>query len=288
MKTDEINIRDPFVLLHNGKYYMYGTRGKECWADQAYGLDVYVSEDLDEWSEPEEIFSRTADFPYTMNYWAPEVHEYRGKFYMFVSFKAQGVCQGTSILVSDRPDGRFVLHSDGNITPPDWECLDGTLYVSPDGTPYMVFCHEWKQTVNGEICALQLTDDLKAAVGEPALLFHATDAEWVARPAKGYVTDGPFIYHLSNGELMMIWSSFGSLGYAVGMAKARDGHIMEGWTQLKEPLFQEDGGHGMIFKTKEGRIMLALHTPNEKCKERPVFLELEERDARLWVRENMA
>lgn len=63
---------------------------------------------------------------------------------------------------------------------------------------------------------------------------------------------------------------------------------MEGWTQLKEPLFQEDGGHGMIFKTKEGRIMLALHTPNEKYKERPVFLELEERDARLWVRKDMA
>ncbi len=285
MKTDKINIRDPFVLLHNGKYYMYGTRGKECWADQAYGLDVYVSEDLDEWSEPEEIFLRTPDFPYTMNYWAPEVHEYRGKFYMFVSFKAQGVCRGTSILVSDRPDGRFVPHSDGNITPPDWECLDGTLYVSPDGTPYMIFCHEWKQTVNGEICALQLKDDLKAAVGKPVLLFHATDAEWVSRPAKGYVTDGPFIYHLANGELMMIWSSFGSFGYAVGMAKARDGHIMEGWTQLKEPLFKEDGGHGMIFKNKEGRIMLALHTPNEKYKERPVFLELEEREARLSVRE---
>ena len=27
MKTDEINIRDPFVLVHGGKYYLYGTRG---------------------------------------------------------------------------------------------------------------------------------------------------------------------------------------------------------------------------------------------------------------------
>ena len=33
MKTNEINIRDPFVLTHNGKYYMYGTRGSECWAE---------------------------------------------------------------------------------------------------------------------------------------------------------------------------------------------------------------------------------------------------------------
>ena len=44
MKTNEINIRDPFVLNYNGKYYMYGTRGSECWADEAYGLDVYVSD----------------------------------------------------------------------------------------------------------------------------------------------------------------------------------------------------------------------------------------------------
>lgn len=26
MKLSEINIRDPFVLLHNGRYYMYGSR----------------------------------------------------------------------------------------------------------------------------------------------------------------------------------------------------------------------------------------------------------------------
>ena len=30
MKTNEINIRDPFVLVHEGKYYLYGTRGETC------------------------------------------------------------------------------------------------------------------------------------------------------------------------------------------------------------------------------------------------------------------
>ena len=29
IKREEINIRDPFVLVHEGKYYMYGTRGPE-------------------------------------------------------------------------------------------------------------------------------------------------------------------------------------------------------------------------------------------------------------------
>ncbi|MCD8381200.1 MAG: hypothetical protein LUC95_13005 [Lachnospiraceae bacterium] len=57
---------------------------------------------------------------------------------------------------------------------------------------------------------------------------------------------------------------------------------MEGWTQQKELLFLQNGGHGMIFKTREGRIMLAIHSPNERYQERPVFLELEEKEQ--WLR----
>ncbi len=44
MKTNEVNIRDPFVLLHGGKYYLYGTRSATCWGS-AEGFDCYVSED---------------------------------------------------------------------------------------------------------------------------------------------------------------------------------------------------------------------------------------------------
>ena len=50
MKLTDIHIRDPFVLLHEDKYYLYGTRGATCWGE-ADGFDVYVSEDLENWSE---------------------------------------------------------------------------------------------------------------------------------------------------------------------------------------------------------------------------------------------
>lgn len=271
MKTNEINIRDPFVLTHNGKYYMYGTRGSECWADEAYGLDVYVSDNLETWSEPKEVFTRTPAFPYTKNYWAPEVHRYRDRFYMFVSFKSPGVCRGTSILVSDTPDGIFAPHSEGNITPGEWECLDGTFYLSEDGTPYMIFCHEWVQVTDGEICAVKLTENLKAAAGTPILLFKASEARWVRAHAGGYVTDGPFMHRLPDGQLVMIWSSFGDGGYAIGAAKSDNGDITGNWSHAKSPLFAKDGGHGMIFKTLENETMLALHSPNAKLQERPVF-----------------
>ena len=163
MKREDINIRDPFILPYEGKYYLYGSRGSEVWEDNATGLDVYVSDDLENWSEPKEIFTRTADFWADRHYWAPEVYAYNGAFYMFASFKSADRCRGTMILKADKPDGKFTVHSEGTITPPDWESLDGTLYISKSGKPYMIFCHEWVQVNDGEMCAIEMSADLKRA-----------------------------------------------------------------------------------------------------------------------------
>ena len=49
MKTDEINIRDPYILCDNGIYYLYGTRAETCWG-KAEGFDCYKSKNLIDWS----------------------------------------------------------------------------------------------------------------------------------------------------------------------------------------------------------------------------------------------
>ena len=82
MLRNEINIRDPFVLVENGKYYLYGTRGAACWG-KADGFDVYVSEDLVHWEGPHVCFHNDGTFWADRNYWAPEVHPWQGKYYMF-------------------------------------------------------------------------------------------------------------------------------------------------------------------------------------------------------------
>ena len=46
----EVNIRDPYVLLDKGKYYLYGTRSETCWGE-AYGFDVFVSDDLESFED---------------------------------------------------------------------------------------------------------------------------------------------------------------------------------------------------------------------------------------------
>lgn len=281
----DIQIRDPFVLPieESGLYYLYGSTDKDIWKGKATGFDVYRSKDLENWEGPFPAFRPPADFWSDTNYWAPEVHIYKGRYYMFATFKAEGVCRGTQILVADDPLGPFVPHSDGPVTPRDWECLDGTLYVDKEGKPWMIFCHEWVQIKDGTICAIQLADDLSKAVGDPIKLFAASEAPWVdqlesPRHGPGYVTDGPFMYHSSDGKLYMLWSSFRGGRYAQGLAASESGDVLGPWEQLPEPLYESDGGHGMIFKTFDGRIMLSLHSPNDTPNERAVFIELEEVD----------
>lgn len=287
MKISDINIRDPFVLVHDGKYYLYGTRGASCWGPMD-GFDCYISDDLENFSDAAEIFHKPDDFWADMNYWAPEVHLYNGKFYMFASFYAKDKMRGTQILIADRPEGPFRLHSDGPVTPKDWMCLDGTFYVSKDGTPYIVFAHEWVQIAEGTMCALELTKDLKAAVGEPKLLFGAAEASaWIVPfetdrlKEDCYVTDGPFMYRAKNGELLMIWSSYGKTGYVQATARSSNGDIDGVWTQDKELLFEKDGGHGMLFTDLNGQLKLALHSPNEHLLERPVFYDIDDTEGKL-------
>ena len=278
LRTDQINIRDPFVLVHDGQFFLYGTRGATCWGP-ADGFDVYVGKDLDLWGGPFVCFHNDGTFWADRNYWAPEVHFYGGAFYMFASFKSANRCRGTAVLRAASPLGPFEPWSDGPVTPSSWECLDGTLYVSREGRPYTVFCHEWVQAGDGEILALPLTADLKEPAGDPFLLFRASEASW-SSPVQhssgisGHVTDGPFLWRIKNGSLFCLWSGFSSKGYAQGLAVSDNGEI-DGRFRQVDPLFLEDGGHGMVFSTPDQSLFLALHTPNTHLQEHPVFIELD-------------
>lgn len=288
MKASEINIRDPFVLVvpDEGLYYMYGTRAPGVW-DTCSGFDVYISRDLENWSEPVSVFEKFDGFWATHQFWAPEVHYYRGRYYMFASFKSPTARRGTQILVSDKPDGKFVPLTDEPITPREWECLDGTLYVAPDGRPYIVFSHEWVQCADGCIYSMALTDDLTAPIGEPKLLFRASEPPFAIPGAQRYVTDGPFLFRGETGRLYMLWSTMAATGYVQAVAVSESGDIEGPWYHDHSLLFERDGGHGMIFRDLSGNLKLALHRPNKNPYERPVFFNIKEKSGFLSVVDNV-
>lgn len=289
LKTSDIHIRDPFVLpiAAEKQYYLYGTTGPEAWTNSASGIDYYTSPDLQNWEGPFPAFRPPAGFWADRNFWAPEVHAYRGRYYLFASFKAEGRCRGTQILAADSPKGPFVPISEGPVTPPDWECLDGTLFVDADHQPWIVFCHEWVQVRDGEVCALRLSDDLTATAGQPHLLFRASEAKWAeeinSKGRIGYVTDGPWLHRLANGTLLMLWSSFHKGSYAVGVARSSSGGILGTWEHEHEPLYAGDGGHCMLFRTFADDLLLAYHRPNSSPNERPYFIPVRETDLSVQI-----
>jgi hypothetical protein len=170
--------------------------------------------------------------------------------------------------------GPFVPHSKGALTPKEWECLDGTLYIDEAGVPYLIFCHEHTQIHDGTICYARLNDTLDAIEGDVLTLFCASSCGWVdpLRLADGrdhFVTDGPFMYRSQAGELFMIWSSFIKGNYAELAVKFKNGKLGTDFEHVK-PLLDNDGGHGMIFRDDE-RTYFTYHTPNTSGLEHPEF-----------------
>ena len=76
---------DPYVLYVKGdKYYLYGTGGV------SHGFAAYSSADLVHWKNEGQVWfanNKNAWSDSTASwggaYWAPEVYQVRGKFYMF-------------------------------------------------------------------------------------------------------------------------------------------------------------------------------------------------------------
>lgn len=287
---EDIRIRDPFILPveKENLYYLYGTTDKHCRDGLATGFDCYTSKDLRNWTGPHPVFRPGEDFWSDRNFWAPEVHLYGGKYYMFASFKAERVPRGTQILVADSPQGPFKVHSPKPVTPPDWESLDGTLFVDDEGFSWMVFCHEWVQVGDGEICAVQLSSDLKEPIGEPILLFSASEAPWVYDPQSAaekdrLITDGPFLHTTRDGSLVMLWSSFSRGKYMTGIAMSLTGQIDGPWVQQSKPVFSKDGGHAMLFRTFSGQLIMCLHSPNKGPFERVKLLTVSDADGGISV-----
>ncbi len=286
MKLCEIHLRDPFVLAFDGVYYLYGTRRGETTKKIPWqGLDVYTSVDLVNWSEPHECFTRPADFWADRDFFAPEVYRYGGAFYMFASFRSETHCRCSQILKSDSPLGPFLPFTDGPITPDGWTCLDATFYVDENGTPWTAFCHEWTQIGNGTIDAMPLTKDLSAPAGDHQVILRAGDAPWgyslIDPGSNNFVTDGPFFRKGKNGKLYMLWSGFHAgpqYWYVQALAISDSGNILGPWRHADDFIYDEDGGHGMIFDGFDGGLYLILHSTNVNPNERPRLFKIAETD----------
>jgi hypothetical protein len=319
----DFGLHDPFIYADrtSGLYYLYNasnctnsdyaSRSTEElgeYMDRSDGVYCWTSPDLMHWSEPTLVFNlhdRSAGqktwYTDQQGPWAPEVHQWHGSYWMFVTLHnptrqigqpwrgpqwyldqhADSPCtsRGVFILHADSPAGPFVpVHADRPTPDPQRMTLDGTLAIDADGSPWMIYAHEWVQMFDGTMEAIRLDpDDLATAVdsAHPRVLWEASQGPWHPddgdAPAggwkghlekatvNGYVTDGPFVVRTNAGALLCLWTSYSRGIYTLTQAISRSGHVPGPWEQL-DPLLRNDCGHAMVFRDFDGQLHVLMHT----------------------------
>lgn len=304
LRLPDMQLHDPWIVAHAATrtYYLYTSNRPRVSGVEGVGTMVYTSRDLRDWSPAKVVFLVPPTAVSTQGGWAPEVHAYQGRYYLFVTLHDEArvfaeppevpyktYARGTFAAAADSPDGPFTLLNEGAPVPPaDFMTLDGTLHLDRTGRPWMVYAHEWLQRVDGTMEAVPLRpDDLSRAAGPPIHLFKASDAPWLnaslrpdTRPLN-YCTDGPFLFRSRTDQLIMLWSSYENGVYVQTQARSTGGDLPGPWLQLP-PLIKGDSGHGMLFRTFEGTLMMVLHRPFGR-NARGKLYEMEDRGDHLAV-----
>ena len=266
----DIRLSDPAILADEKTktYYMTGTGGM-----------IWRSKDLQRWDGPYRvtIFDKDSWMGSHPMVWAAELHQKDGLYYYFATFTNRDVVIDTvkgniierracQVFRADNPMGPYQAFGDSIYLPANRPTLDGTLWRDTDGKPYMVFCGEWLQNWNGTIEKILLKDDFSGTIGEPKVLFRASDSPWSREKDENgqvkwnKVTDGPWLFRTNTGKLGMLWTSWVYDNYTQGVAYSESGGIDGPWVQQMEPVTPPNYGHSMLFRRFDGQWMMSVHS----------------------------
>ncbi|MFX0100212.1 MAG: family 43 glycosylhydrolase [Candidatus Hodarchaeota archaeon] len=247
----DVWIRDPNIQYFNDTYYMTGTCSNA-------GIKIYNSTDLENWDNGTLAYVKNDSNPWIdANFWAPEMHvreDVNGTatFYLYFSGVKDGKPRRTGCAVASAPLGPYedygpMINDSGimkvdALTPPDVNCLDGTLFYDPlSGKEYFIYSYEWinDESETGQMWIQEMASNYSCLLGEPVSLWRGGDAIW-----SNGVIDGPFVWYY-NDRYYMLWSSFSSGTYTTGYASADD--LLGPWEQEAWPVINTHGGHASLF-----------------------------------------
>lgn len=245
-----VEFGDPYILkASDGIYYMVGTGGVKD------GFIMYSSDDLKEWKNEGRIYQgNTNDSWCNGNFWAPELYEQDGLFYLL--FSADWRENPTNelenfrigVAVSDSPTGPFTDLFNRPIFDPGYPVIDGNLLFE-NNKAYIYFSRCcYKHPVESEVAdwarekgmyheieeswvyGVEMKPDFSGIIGEPTVLLRPPvtmadeQTEWESRSVtSGEVnrrwTEGSFILKKQDTYYMMYSANyFGGKNYAVGYA----------------------------------------------------------------------
>lgn len=245
---------DPYILLHEGIYYMYGTSGDD-------GIRVYRSEDKINWEGPLGVKEGYAlhkhDVWGDQWFWAPEVYFINEKFYMFFSAE-----EHINIAVSNSPLGPFMQHEEKPLL--SSKAIDNHLFIDDDGKAYIYFV-KFGQGLS--IWMAEMNDDLLSLKKETMKECIRQSQPW--EKSEGVVNEGPFVLKHS-GKYYLFYSGNGytSQDYGVGFAVADNPwgpwQKYENNPILQSPDTLRGVGHGAFFKDGQEKLYYVYHAHNSQ------------------------
>jgi xylan 1,4-beta-xylosidase len=244
---------DPSVIRVGDDYWATATTSE--WAPL---FPLLHSRDLVNWEHVGNIFERRPQWA-VGNFWAPELFEHKGKFYIYYVGRKQGGPLSLAVATADKPTGPWTDH--GPLIGQDAGSIDAFPVVDTDGTRYLF----WKEDGNSRnkptpLWIQKLSDDGLKLVGEMKEVFR-NDTDWEKN-----LVEGPAV--IRRGEYWyMFYAGNACCGrgcnYAQGVARAKN--LLGPWE--KNPgnpiLIGNDTwkcpGHGTLVRDKEGRDWFLYH-----------------------------
>ena len=255
---------DPFVLFYEGKYYMYSTTetgkvlvGANDFAtetDEGDGIYVYVSNDMKSW-EKHGYALKKGDSMGEKWFWAPEVLEYRGKFYMVYASE-----EHIAIARADHPLGPFKQEEKHWLR--EGKSIDGSFFVDDDGTVYLYYVRLDGQN---RIYVVKMKDDLSGIEEEYENCLIAAEEPWETLDC--LIAEGPFVLkHKGLYYLTYSCNHTRCIDYAIGYAvsKSPTGPFEK---FAGNPILRRKGkligvGHHSFARAEDGTLMCAYHCHN--------------------------
>lgn len=233
---------DPFVLkASNGRYYAYGTGPAD---SNGQVFPVLVSDDLVHWDSLGGALLPLRD-PVGVNYWAPEVAEKEGRFYLFYSATTSISDEHHRLRVatSDKPDGPF--SDSGNLLLPHAGfSIDAHPFRDPKtGQWYLFYATDFvaDEPHGTGLAVVELSSDLLSVSSEPRDVIRAS-SDWQVyqrnRDYKGRIwsawhcIEGPFVlFHAGKYYCLYSGGAWQTENYGVGFAVAD--HPLGPWTDTR-------------------------------------------------------
>jgi beta-xylosidase len=220
--TPDDDVPNPFVLVEDGRYFMYSTQ-----TFLTPNVPVRVSDDRHTWSEPIDALPNLPEWAAPGFTWAPDVIRVADSTY--VMWFTAGVrdsrpvgahptmCIG--VAVSASPTGPFEPLGDGpTICQRErWGSIDPRTFQSSDGRLWLHWKSDDNADVGGEsrssIYAQELAPDGVTLVGEARRILEV-DSPW-----EGRIVEAPHMVEV-NGQHWLFYSGnwFNQAAYAIGLA----------------------------------------------------------------------